>query len=255
MDELQTYREAARGRGVPEPVIDWWLQLARPLAGLHKHGDGPVVGLFGGNPSLPADTEWPVDRSRGYESPIPFVASIDCGALPPGTLDIAVPENGCLLFFAENEYSGASRVLYVPVGMPTAERTAPPGRHDSGEFATETYDRFPLHHARHWNLPEDSDVSVRSFGDDSPYHQYELGKLWWDLGSTLDAGEMTLGGYYTKLQDDPRGDESWILLAETSVNEDTFGDEGGCSIIYWVIPHTDLVERRFDRTEIVKHTM
>ena len=250
VDELQAYREAARGRGVPESVIDWWLRLARPLVGLHKRGDGPVVGQFGGNPSLPDGAEWPADRSRGYDAPIPFIASVDCGALPPGTLDIAVPEDGWLLFFAENEYFGESRVLYVPAGTPTAERT-----HGSGGSAAVTYDRFPLHYARHWNLPESSDISVESLGDDSPYHQYELGKLWWQLGSGLNSGEMTLGGHYTQIQDDPRGDESWVLLAETSVNEDTLGDEGEAAIIYWVIRRDDLVARRFDQTETVKHTM
>ena len=66
---------------------------------------------------------------------------------------------------------------------------------------------------------------------------------------------MTLGGHYTQIQDDPRGDESWILLAETSVNEDTLGDEGEAAIIYWVIRRDDLIARRFDQTETVKHTM
>jgi hypothetical protein len=244
MDELQTYREAARNRSVPEPVIDWWLQLAQRQAGLHKHGGGPVVGHFGGNPSLPADVEWPVDHHCGKDNPIPFVASIDCGALPPGALDIAVPEDGCLLFFTDYDdfNAGDSRVIYVPEGTPTAERAAP----------TDTYGRFPLHYAPHWGLPDDDDLSVSSFGPDSPYHQHNLGGLTWDLGWGPDVAAMTLGGYVSKIQDNPLPDESWVLLAETSVGEDTFGEPRGIAVIHWIIPQEDLAEKRFDRLEAVK---
>lgn len=249
MDEREAYREAARERAVPESVIDWWLQLARPLAGLHRHGTGPVVGQFGGDPLLPADAEWPVGPSHFGGRPIPFIASIDCAALPPGGLDIAVPEDGCLLFFAENDFFGESRVIFVPEGTPTSARPAPV----IGENTAETYDRFALHHAPHWNLPEDSDLSVMSLGPDSLYEKHDLGELWWNLGYTVDSGEMTLGGYYTKLQDDPRPDEGWVLLAETSVNEDTLGDESSPGIIYWVIRREDLAAKRFDQTETVKH--
>jgi hypothetical protein len=250
MDELQVYREAAREHGIPESVIDWWLQLARPLAGLHRHGDGPVVGQFGGDPLLPADVEWPVHSSADFDSPIPFIASIDCGALPPGALDIAVPEDGCLLFFAENDFFGESRVIYVPEGTATFERTAPPGY---GGHATDSYRRFPLHHAPHWSLPESEDISVAGFGPDSLFRQHDLGTLWWNLGGVPDAGEMTLGGHYTKLQGDPREDESWVLLAETTVDEDTLEDGEGPGIIYWVIRRADLAVKQFDRTETVKH--
>jgi hypothetical protein len=246
MEELRTYREAARNRGVPEPVIDWWLKLARRQAGLHKHGGGPVVGHFGGNPSLPADVEWPVDHHCGKDEPIPFVASIDCGALPPGALDIAVPEDGCLLFFTDYDdfNAGDSRVIYVAEGTPTAERAA--------LYPEDTYGRFPLHYVPHWKLPEDEAVPLSSFAPDSLFHQHHLGGLGWEVGCRLDTGEMTLGGYVTKVQDDPRRDESWVLLAETSVGEDTFGEPRGFAIIHWIIPQEDLAEKRFDRVEAVK---
>ena len=73
---LQVWREQAREHGIPEPDIDQWLGLARPLLWLHKVQDdpaaanAPVVGYRGGHPSLPLDVEWPAGPD--------FVASVDC---------------------------------------------------------------------------------------------------------------------------------------------------------------------------------
>jgi hypothetical protein len=78
---LQVWREQARERGIPEPDIDQWLGLARPLLWLHKVQDdpaaanAPVVGYRGGHPSLPLDVEWPGGPD--------FAASVDCAAHRP----------------------------------------------------------------------------------------------------------------------------------------------------------------------------
>jgi pimeloyl-ACP methyl ester carboxylesterase len=76
---LQVWREQARERGIPEPDIDQWLGLARPLLWLHRVQDdpaaanAPVVWCRGGHPSLPLDVEWPAGPD--------FVASVDCAAV------------------------------------------------------------------------------------------------------------------------------------------------------------------------------
>lgn len=50
---------------------------------------------FGGNPSLPADTDWPVCDGK----PATFLAQIDCSALHPDLWDGAGPRSGWLIFF------------------------------------------------------------------------------------------------------------------------------------------------------------
>jgi hypothetical protein len=55
--------------------------------------DAPVAGQYGGYPHLPPDVEW-----SGSED---FIASVDCAAIPVGELDIPLPEDGHLLFFAD----------------------------------------------------------------------------------------------------------------------------------------------------------
>src|SRR5207248_280207 len=59
MNELEDFRAAARAQDVPDDVIDWWLQLARPRLEPDREGDGPVAGYFGGKPALPAGVAWP----------------------------------------------------------------------------------------------------------------------------------------------------------------------------------------------------
>ena len=195
----------------------------------------------------PPTSSGPWITTAARDEPIPFVASIDCGALPPGALDIALPADGCLLFFTDYDdfNAGDSRVIYVPEGTPTAERAA--------RYPEDTYGRFPLHYVPHWKLPEDEASPAAPVRPGQPLPPAPSRGTWVGSGGPPDTGKMTLGGYVTKIQDDPRPDDkSRVLLAETSVGEDTFGEWRGFAIIHWIIPQEDLAEKRFDRVEAVK---
>ncbi|WP_017627422.1 DUF1963 domain-containing protein [Nocardiopsis chromatogenes] len=84
--------------------------------------DGPPTARLGGNPMLPREASGP---------PSPFVASIDCAALPPGGTDLPLPSEGHLLLFADpaDRRQGAApgEVVYVPAGSPAVAR--PVGEH------------------------------------------------------------------------------------------------------------------------------
>jgi hypothetical protein len=200
MDDRQAYRQKASERGIPAPVIEWFLQLARPRVVLHRDDQSgvdtataPVVGHVGGNPWLPADVEW-----SGFPH---FVASIDCAALPAGVLDIPFPEDGHLLFFADvnqPDFDGEdtyARIVHVPAGTATAERVP-----SDEPFMAE---RFPLRYELHWTLPGDYSLDYLLLREDSRnlYDKYdgsELGNEPWPYG-----GQLALGGHPLQIQDDP----------------------------------------------------
>lgn len=82
--------------------------------------DGPPRSWFGGNPSLPEGTPWPILGGK----PAAFLAQIDCTALPADLWGGVGPRNGWLSFFLgyENGYL-AARILHTrsyggPVGPP-----------------------------------------------------------------------------------------------------------------------------------------
>src|SRR4051812_14798314 len=92
--------------------------------------NGVPVGRSGGLPRLPVGMRWPSSES----SPLPFIASFDCAALP--RIDgLALPADGSLLFFLHHEdaYDAFSvageqehaRVVYVPAGTDTATAEEP----------------------------------------------------------------------------------------------------------------------------------
>ncbi|MCA1439888.1 DUF1963 domain-containing protein [Ensifer sp. IC4062] len=72
---------------------------------------------FGGNPSLPAGTEWPTCDGK----PAAFLAQIDCSTLPADLWDGAGPSSGWLSFFLGYENGSlAAKVLHTQSpGAPT----------------------------------------------------------------------------------------------------------------------------------------
>jgi hypothetical protein len=116
----------AAGHGVPGPVAQELLAGSRPCLHLvHFQGLTPTqqeearpVARTGGLPSLPDGVDWPDGRK-------PLVLTVDCAALPREALDIELPADGSLLFFAAIEYEPeSSTVLHVPDGVRTTERSA-----------------------------------------------------------------------------------------------------------------------------------
>jgi uncharacterized protein YwqG len=218
------------------------LRLARPRIELRPagHSEGPVVGRYGGRPPL----------SAGFERPAPdFIASVDCAALPAGVLDIPLPEDGHLLFFANrSQYEGndedrSGRVVYVPAG------TVPP--EDDDHDASES---FPLHGHVDWNMPADSSFDAVEADEEceSLFEQYGLDDL-----DESDAGELTLGGYACPELDDPclrrwpdDDDEAWLMLAQADITLTDAGDDNQALGI-WMIRRQDLAEKNFGNVKYV----
>lgn len=203
MDDRQAYREKARSMGIPDAVCDWMLQLARPRVVLHRDDEAGAAadtstalpaGYIGGSPWLPEDVEW-----AGFPH---FMASIDCAALPPGSLDFPFPEDGHLLLFGnmdQPDFEGEDtygRVVYVPAGTPTAERVLPEGE-------TIVAERFPLRQELHWTLPGDWSFEYLLLSDKSRdlYNKYggdAVANEPWAY-----SGKIALGGHAVSPQDDP----------------------------------------------------
>lgn len=143
MTARETRLVAFARRHLPPAVAERWIALIRPAVRLRTCRRGEKrVGQLGGVPSLPDDVAWPKWEGEGS---LNFVASIDCGRLPSGAFDIALPDSGTLLFFYFDCESGyfdpeypprtvgvwdpesliGARVLFIPAGTPVAERATP----------------------------------------------------------------------------------------------------------------------------------
>ncbi|MFI1969607.1 hypothetical protein BLA24_15270 [Streptomyces cinnamoneus] len=257
---------------LPADIAERWIGLLRPGVGLVKaSGADPVAGRLGGLPELPEHEEWPVWEGHG---PLSFIASLDCAALPPAALDIDLPTDGTLAFFYfdgqlddgaalvaphhPDTWAGA-RVLYVPQGVPVAERPAPEGIRPYPEVpltaraeTTAPYLWHPVVYEEFAPMPDDHPV----FDDD-------FREALWE--SDEGAGHR-VGGHADPVQDevetevahgvlgcawnDPRlKDESlrWVLLAQIDSDDDAGMMWGDCGALYWLIRREDLAERRFDR--------
>ncbi|MFJ5986900.1 DUF1963 domain-containing protein [Lentzea sp. NPDC092896] len=132
MDRYEQFRHAAIDRGLPE---DEAAEFAAHLRFEIRLGAGPdekVVAQSGGLPRLPVGVEWP---ASGNGSPLPFIASIDCGLLPRAE-GLPLPVDGSLLLFLHHEEDveaeahtsepDHARALYVPAGADTAVASPPP---------------------------------------------------------------------------------------------------------------------------------
>ncbi|NYJ32777.1 DUF1963 domain-containing protein [Nocardiopsis aegyptia] len=246
MDSFQAYRDAARKDGVPEHAIDLALRLARPQIEFSatSEGGGVLAGRYGGLPPLPP--------GAGDDDGADLIASVDCAALPQGGLDLPLPSDGNLLFFANNSDSDEilediGRVVYVPAAAVTAERT-PDG---DAEYT----DPRPLYARTVWSLPTAGDDAV--VVDDEARRVYEEHELedsddregFWKI-------DLLLGGYAYSPQDPPimgaspddeRG--GWVLLAQARY--EMRDDSGFTGCPFWIIRRDDLAELDFDAARVV----
>ncbi|MEV0831117.1 YwqG family protein [Nonomuraea rubra] len=117
-DLLADPAEFARER-LPAPVAELVIGLLRP--GIHLHAaeeDEPVVGRLGGAALLPEDFPWPSSGTR----PLRHIATLDCRALSSFEVDIALPRDGTLLFFVQEE-GDRNQVIHLPAGTPAVARS------------------------------------------------------------------------------------------------------------------------------------
>ncbi|MGI5152995.1 DUF1963 domain-containing protein [Plantactinospora sp. CA-294935] len=123
MDHQGQFRRAALELGVPDDEISGFTRHLRLSIGLSGGSGGVPVGQFGGLPRLPVGMDWPFAGA----SPLPFIFSVDCAALP--RVDgFGLPVDGSLLFFLDHEEDHLdratgerrhARVVYVPAGSDT----------------------------------------------------------------------------------------------------------------------------------------
>jgi len=253
MDSSDVYRDEARRNGVPEHAIDLALSLARPQIelGPSSEGGGILAGRYGGLPSLPPDSTW-----DGY---LDFVASVDCAALPRDALDIPLPGDGHLLFFADrSDVDGAvligkgNSVVHVPAGTATVEKTPDRG----GAFST--IDPHPLHARTVRCLPASADDAV--LGDVETarlYMEYELEHQ--DRRREIDGIGLFLGGYAYSPQDPPITGSSpddekggWVLLAQARL--DMPDAPGFTACPFWIIQRDELAAMNFGAAGLVTLT-
>lgn len=238
---MDPFRNEARSRGLPEDEVERWLATTRrsamlglaaetPLAG---PPEGPLAGRLGGLPPMPNDEPVP---------DLPFLASVDLAAVPPGATDILLPEDGTLLFFADTEdpWSGDDwhRLVYVPVGTPVSERES------ACEWLPEVRPARDLHLTIKPSLPK------RGSDTEEFPHGCELGSVWWKTcGEMTTDGPVQIGGFPWVWNSDPltdhdHGPGDWVMLAEVGGDGVTEGDLG---VVHWVIRRDDLAGRHFDR--------
>ncbi|MFB7174821.1 DUF1963 domain-containing protein [Streptomyces sp. NPDC056254] len=90
-------------RHLDEQDAERWAALIRPgvrLAMADEEWDAaelPTAARLGGLPWLPDGTDWPAGPGG---VPLAFVAAVECAALPAGSLDLPLPAQGALAFFA-----------------------------------------------------------------------------------------------------------------------------------------------------------
>ncbi|MEU5931617.1 DUF1963 domain-containing protein [Micromonospora sp. NPDC047187] len=195
--------------GIPDDELSRFTDHLRLSIRLSGGSGGAPVGQFGGLPRLPVGTDWPTAGT----SPLPFIFSVDCAALP--RIDgFGLPADGSLLFFLahqEDHLAGGTgdrryaRVVYVPADTDTevAEEPSIPN------FVGEQYDvratlvaELPPWIATHDDDEDDEDdlspfqqQLVRDLERDLP-HLEELRALADDLWSPDEGlASADIGGY------------------------------------------------------------
>jgi hypothetical protein len=237
---LDDFREAALRKGMPYDAIDYWVSLARPCIALDTEGFGPVVGHFGGRPSLPASVAWPAYHVH--------LATIDLAAIGKDTADLGLPSDGTLVFFAVPEMDSTDgRVVYVPAGEECTAAEPPDDR-------TPVYDRAALYATTDWSLPDYAAASPRYLTDGARDDEDLFDEITWGLPG---YGLLVLGGFgrsNTGGLGVPVDDfETHLLLAEFFLDSGDVGEDFGTdyTTVFYVCSREDLAARRFEAVEMV----
>lgn len=245
----ERFRASAAAQGLPPAEVEEWIRTVLPKAGLTARGDGPAAGRYGGDALLPPGAPDPS---------LPFVASVDCAALPPGSTGLPLPPDGRLLLFAHPDLDGdgpqPDAVRYVPAGSPVVPRRRDGNRDPFPERAL-----FLAPGSLSAQQPED--FADGWWGEPELEHYDlagDLGDAWDDAydgdhtGFQLGGNPLTRNTHPVRTIARHRALEEeageWVLLAAWLCGEDVPDLEDG--IVHWVIPRGDLAALRFDRVEV-----
>lgn len=240
---------------------------------------------FGGLPDMPAGVAWPTwTTGDGSTRPLAFFAQLDLAQVS-AHLDLPLPADGLLLFFADFDFTGDSdgimglyadeldgaQVVYVPMGATLTRSPAPTGAETLPEAAV-----APL---LVWTLltPEDVD-------DDTEYDAFDdaVGELDRRIEAAAPAGYVVqgahqLGGHAAYIQhpvetevvqaaydvyrrgsgfDQDRWNQVSDKVAEWSVLFQFDSDDsldlmvGAAGRLWWAAPTADLRAGRWDSARI-----
>ncbi|GAA1657651.1 DUF1963 domain-containing protein [Actinoplanes couchii] len=223
--DLTTFRERATMAEVPPAIVTRLTDTARTCVTLGANVTGPVVGVFGGDPPMPAGMP-------DHDSP--FIAAVDCALVPAYRTDVVWPREGYLLFFGDDYDRG--EVRHVPPGTPMVERQVP---------GVATFERRELRMSVDVSLsPLVWDVD---YGDDDLEDIDDLEESVASCAAGLHSGgPVQIGGYPACWNDPPNPDK--VLLATFSAeDEDTFSMPW--TILYWRIDEADLLAGNFAKAE------
>ncbi|MDY7090411.1 MAG: YwqG family protein [Actinomycetota bacterium] len=271
--------EVARAT-LPPAVADAWIGLLRPAIRLRRVEAGEqTVGQLGGSPALPDGTPWPQSPAG---RPLGFVAGIDLGRLPVGSLDVPLPADGTLLLFYRDPSEDpdeafwisdpvpvaqppAGRVVFVPAGTATTLRTEPgaavyPEVPLAGELIATGPDwEHPSLQQAVEQLP-DADREFMAEASNSDEFRDEV-------GNRTELPRHYLGGYADPVQGSveveaawqhlgsrqPYSDPAlwdqarqWTSLVQIDSDDDAEMMWGDCGSLYWVMRPDDIAAARFE---------
>ena len=264
---------------LPADLAEKYISLLRPAFGLGPDTTGPVVGQVGGLPNLPDDVDWPILTEGSSTGPLSFIASINLSRLPPGVLDLSLPDSGTLYFFYFDGHldntggwgtddapkSGAgvpdggeagAPVLYVPSGRPLRERPAPPRLRplERQNLRVEIIDTDPDYD--HPALLTVFDKPDKTSFWHPVFHTAS------DAFSTARHTERKrfdhqLGGYSLSLQHSPEGQVNMAAAGQPPTMDGTLlaQFEVDCPFTYlWLIRPSHLAATDFTHTRFVEET-
>ncbi|GAA3613629.1 DUF1963 domain-containing protein [Kineosporia mesophila] len=259
MDELEAFRADARQQGASTTQVDAWLAGTRFCWQLDVTGEGPPAAQIDGWPTLPTDVSWPVDPQG---QPLGFLAAIHCALLPrPAASDLALPQQGHLLFFQSHDEPWDTdgpglpeQVLHVPALGPEQSHLPHYERVDlypSVRFSRDTtpdpsttrhFDQLTELARTYWpevDQPGRDRMRIGGYGDvahNSPEQtvMYELGTQ--GLLPSVDSWE-DFHRAHAQVQ------REWLPLAQFGLLDDDYPDTNA----RFMIRRTDLGQGRFDR--------
>ncbi|WP_326696872.1 YwqG family protein [Streptomyces sp. NBC_01754] len=253
----ETVLDAGRTLGVPGPVTEALLRLLRPCVYLCPYDslpeglkqDARTVARAGGLPHLPEGMEPPL--------PVPHALTVDCAALPAGSLDIELPADGHLVVFADVTHCpSAGAVLHLPAGTETVEYHRQDGlceEDDEEPEALEPYEPVPLYAVPGLTVPRPFGRAVvpeavdHTAGDAERIRRVD--QLVDRIEELLDVPyrhELQLGGHSNAWhnQAEDYGHVLLVRIPESSVSE------GDLSLTLVTGTREQIAERRYDELDI-----
>lgn len=262
--EIEERRSTLEGVEVPEELMENMKKYRRNSIYIEKTEAEITAGCskIGGNPDVCEGFEW-MRNPEGKA--LAFLMQINCGEIHPFDKDNEFPEKGMLYFFYDLEASpwnseeNRYAVCYYGGDVSELKPCEFPDKEVVSNYCFAdvncTIDESAVKFFCSDDLPEYDDAS--DIAEAYSYEEYE-GARFRILG--YDPYEYSekyfkLGGYSNSIQYglSEEFDSSYVQLCQLTTYESEkcgfmFGDGGN---LYFYIKKEDLINKRFDRTEIV----